>query len=214
MSRQNTPAPVNTQQKFSALAEDGFELQRELDEIERLVLQSYHIPWTSITFVNEERLLAQLDRAFESLPPTLQEARGILRDRQDILQEAQAIARQIVKEAEGQAAQILDETGIVRQAQQEARQIQEQARLECDRLRQQTLQDLKQMHQQAVAECAGMRADTEDYVTDVLTGLEHQLGGVLKTVRNGRASLSQQQQLPTGQASPALPMKSSQPVAS
>ena len=198
MSRQHPPTPASAQhpqQEFSALTEDGFDLQRELDGIERLVLQSYHIPWTNITFVNETQLLAQLDRAFESIPTTLREARDVLRDRQDILQQAQAHARKLVQEAERQAAQIRDETGIIRRAQQDARQLHEQARIECDRLRQQTLQDIKQMHQQAVAECEDMRADAEDYVTAMLAGLEHQLGGMLKTVRNGRASLSQPQPL-------------------
>lgn len=156
-----------------------------------MILQSYHLPWTNITVVNESQVLAQLDRAFESLPPAIREAKAVLRERQKILQQATEHANRLVRDAEQEAARLLDETGIVRRAQQDARQLHERARIECDRLRQETLQDVTQMRQQAIAECQDLRADAEDYATALLGKLEHHLGDMLHTVQNGRASLGQ-----------------------
>ncbi len=197
MSRQNSsPSQIEDAriQQLPALADEGFALQRELDEVERLVLQSYHIPLTSITIVNEARLLAQLDRVFESLPEAVRQSKAIVRERQEILQHAQTYARELVERAEQQAAQILDETGIVQRAQQDARQLHERARIECDKLRQQTLQDIRQMRQQALDECQGLQAEAQDYAAAVLTDLEGRLCGMLQVMRNGRNSLKPQQQ--------------------
>lgn len=194
MSRKNLSSTSTTAQTehLPALANDDFDLQRELDEVERLILQSHHVPLTNITIVNEARLLAQLDRVFENLPAAIVEAKAIARSREEILQQADAYARDLIQRAERQAEQILDETGIVQRAQQDARQIHEHNNIECEQLRQQTLQDIRQMRQQALDECRDLQAQAQDYAAAVLTDLEGRLGGMLQVIRNGHTSLHPQ----------------------
>nr|WP_315871042.1 hypothetical protein [Trichocoleus desertorum] len=165
-----------------------------------MILDSPRIPLSRRTLVDEEQLLDQLDLVRLNLPTAFRDAEELLRHKDDILLETEQYAQEIVEVAERRAAQILDELGIVRQAEMEARQIrqhvqqeceamQEQTMAEIDRMRRQAQQDLDEMRRMAIAECEDIQEGADAYADRVLGDMEHQLSEMVRIIRNGRQQL-------------------------
>lgn len=203
-----------------------FDVQRELERLEEIILDSFHIPLTQRTLVNERELLDQLDAVRTNLPDAFEEASAVIRQKEEIIQQAEAYAQDTVKTAQQHAAQIKDETGIVQQAEREAHQVREGVQQECEELRRTTFseveqtrystkQELEQMRQQTLAECEEIQDGADDYAETVLTQIEQQLSDMLEVIYNGRKSLqrnaqSQRYQKKNAPASGSSPPSGSQ----
>lgn len=196
MSSQNSSNIEPDQNKISSV-----DIQEELNRLEEMVLSSPHIPLTRRTLVDEEQLLDQVDLLRLNLPAALQEAQAIVEQQQEILLDAQQQAEIIIQAAEAKAAQILNETAIVRQAELAAKQIQQQMQqeyiaaqeqnlFEIDQMRQQAEQELEQMRQKAIAESQEIQQGADDYADAVLNNLEQQLEEMLRVIYNGRQQLN------------------------
>ena len=209
MLRQNSPRlgpdadESNNRDQSSQPRAAGVDIQRELNRLEEMILDSPRIPLTRRTLVDEEHLLEQLDLVRLNLPSAFEEAEAIARQKDEIINEAEQYAQQIVEAAEQRAAQILDETGIVRQAKLEAQQLWQMVQQECEAAQEQALAEIERMHREAQQELEEMRAKAiaesdavqdgaDDYASRVLNNLEQQLNDMLKVIRNGRASLQQE----------------------
>lgn len=181
----------------------GLDIQRALDRLEEIVLDSPRIPFGRRTLVDEELLLDQLDAVRLNLPAAFREAEAIVRQREQILFEAQQQAKDIVEGAKQQAARAISETELVRHAQLEADTIHRQVEEECQAAREQVLAELEQARQQAaaeletmrrsaIAECEAIQDGADDYADRVLGNIERQLGDMLRVIRNGRQQLQQE----------------------
>lgn len=155
---------------------------------------------TRWTWVDEEQLLEQLDLVRLSLPEAFHEADAIARQKDELFLQAEQYAQEVVENAERRAAQILNEMGILRQAEIEAQQMRQQAQQECEaaeaqtiaeieRMRRQAQQDLEEMQRLAIAECEEIQAGADEYADRVLQEMERQLSEMMRVVRNGRQQL-------------------------
>jgi F0F1-type ATP synthase membrane subunit b/b' len=152
-------------------------VQAALDQLEETIFDSPRLLWFR-TLVNEEILYEQLDQIRLNLPTAFQEAEELLRQREDILEEANAYARDLLTQAEQRARKLVEESVIVRQAQSQAEQILRQSRQEHEDYRRQTLQEIEQLQREA-----------NHYVDQVLQNLEMHLLESLRVIRNGRQNL-------------------------
>jgi cell division septum initiation protein DivIVA len=102
--------------------------------------------------------------------------------------------------AERRAAQIIDEMGLIRQAEMEIKQVRQRVQQECEEAQEQTLleiermsrqaqQELEEMRQRAMAECAEIQSGADLYADRVLGDLEMQFNDMLRVIRNGRHRL-------------------------
>jgi vacuolar-type H+-ATPase subunit H len=189
--------------------DQGVNIQQELNVLEELILDSPRIPLTGKTIVDEEQLLDQLDLIRINLPEAFERAQQIIAEKETILSEAEEYARQIAAMAEQRAAQILDETGIIQQAERQAQQIRLQVQQECEALQQQTLREVEQLQNQsrqefeqtrrnALLEQSQIQEEADRYADGMLSDLEQRLSEMLRIVKNGRQQVSQP-------ASPTLP---------
>lgn len=179
--------------------------------MEEMILDSPRIPLTRRTLVDEEHLLEQLDLIRLNLPNAFEEAEAIIREKEELLQQAEQYAHKIIETAQQRAAQILDETGIVRQAKQEAQQLWQMVQNECGAAQEQTLAEIERLHREAQEELEEIRAKAiseadaiqngaDEYAERVLNNIEQQLNDMQRIIRNGRQQLQQAD-------SPALPLK-------
>ncbi|MFZ4665282.1 MAG: hypothetical protein ACOYME_02520 [Prochlorotrichaceae cyanobacterium] len=175
----------------------GIDIQQEMNVLEELLLDSPRIPLMGKTIVDEEQILDQLDLIRLNLPDAFDRAQTIIAQKDSILSEAEEYARQIAAMAEQRAAHILDETGIIQQAEREAQQIRKQVEQECEVLHQQTLQEIEQLQNQArqeyearrreaLEEQTAIQAEADRYADNILGDLEQRLGEMLRVVKNGR----------------------------
>lgn len=184
------------------------DIQHELNKLEELILGSPRVPFSGRTLVDEDQLLDQLDAIRLNLPPAFRQAVEILQRRNAVIAEAERYAQDLVAAAEQQAAQMLDEMGIVRQAEQMAQQIKSQAQQDCDNLRSQVISDIEQlqlqaqrewesMRQEALAEQTMIRQESDAYADRVLGQVEQQLSQMLNIIQNGRSHLQPETPIPT-----------------
>ncbi|NJM61228.1 MAG: ATP synthase F0 subunit B [Oscillatoriales cyanobacterium RU_3_3] len=178
----------------------GVDIQRELNRLEEIVLDSPRIPLTRRTLVDEELLLDQLDLVRLNLPIAFQEAETILRHKDELLHEAELYAQEVIEAAEQRAAELLNDMGLLQQAKIEADQLRQQVLLDCEAIQQATLaeveqiryqaqEELEEMRARALAECEEIQNGADDYADQVLDNIEHKLGDMLRVIRNGREQL-------------------------
>ncbi len=198
------------------------DIQRELNRLEEMILDSPRIPLTRRTLVDEEQLLDQLDLVRLSLPEAFKEAAEIIHRKEEILAAAEQYAQELLEAAEQRAAQIVDEMGIVRQAKQEAEDLRDQVQKECsaaqdqtiaeiDRLRRQAQQELDEMRRNAIAECEAIEKGADDYADRVLKNIESQLSEMLRVIRNGRNQLEKESQVSPSKTQPVVRSRNSIP---
>ena len=198
--------PKSTQNSNQS-SEGNFDIQDELDRLEDMILASPRIPLSGRTLVDEEMLLGQLDLIRLNLPVAFSKAAEILKDKQDIIQEAQEMSSNMIESAKQRSAEILDGTGIVQQAEIQAQQILYQTKQECeerlrltvaevDSIRRNAEQELRQYQQQIMAECEERKVGANKYAASVLEQIEGHLTVLadhfdhhLKIIRNGREEL-------------------------
>ena len=176
------------------------DIQQELNRIEEMILDSPRVLWSRRTLIDEEQFLDQLDLVRLSLPEAFHEAEEIVRQKDELLMQAEQYAHELIEEAERRAAQIMNETGIIHQAELEAQQIRAQLQQECEAVQEQTIaeiertrrqaqQDLEEMRRLAIEECEDIQNGADGYADRVLRDMEAQMAEMLRIVRNGRQQL-------------------------
>ncbi|EDX87004.1 hypothetical protein S7335_4711 [Synechococcus sp. PCC 7335] len=196
-----------------ASTSERFSIQQELDRIEEIVLESPRVPLSGKTIVSEDELLDQLDVVRVNLPAAIQESVQIVQQREGILLDADQVAREIITSAEKQAADILNDMAIVRQAELHASQLREQTERECAALKDKTLNEIEQLQTQArkeweetrartLSEAKTIQEDADTYADQVLANMERQFMEMLHILRNGRQQIQGGQSLDTETATP------------
>jgi F0F1-type ATP synthase membrane subunit b/b' len=191
---------VDNQHDISEIVPVNLDIEKELNRLEDLILESPRVPILGHTLVDEEQLLKQLDLIRVNLPDAFRHAVEIMKRRRDIIKQAEIYAQEIIESAQKRASKIADKLEIVQQAQQEASQIKRQVQDECDEIRQQTIVEIQEiqtnaqleaekLRQQVLMECEEIQVGADEYAGGVLDNLEQQLSLTLKVIRNGRQQL-------------------------
>jgi F0F1-type ATP synthase membrane subunit b/b' len=203
-TKRNTPPaggqPYPSEPAGNAARTGGVDIQEEFNKLEEMVLDSPRVWLSRWTMVDEEQILQQLDLLRLHLPSAFREATEVLRNKDEILAEAEEYAQEIIRAAEQRAGEILNEMGLIRQAEMEANQIRLQVQEECQMLQEQTLseiemlrrqtqQDVEEMRMMAIAECEEIQRGADDYADRVLRDMEQQLADMMRVIRNGRQQL-------------------------
>lgn len=143
-----------------------------VDRLETLVEHGRHIPLTSSVIVDEGTFLDIIDQMRISIPEEIKQAKRTEQERDKALAEAQAEGALIIAKAREDAARLVAEHELRRQAQQRADRILEEAERQAQAIRQ----------------------GGNDYAADVLIHLAEELVAVQRTVANGLAALERLQQ--------------------
>ncbi|MGD2181051.1 hypothetical protein WB391_07985 [Lusitaniella coriacea LEGE 07167] len=176
-----------------------FDVQAELERLGDLILDSPRFPVIG-TIVDEDRLLDCLEAIRLNLPDAFNEAVDVVRQKESLLLQAEEYAQDIIEAAQQRAAEILDEMGIIRQAELEASHIRASVQQECEQIQQATLseieqmrqkshQDIEQLRKMAMEECEDIQDGADEYADGVLSNIEQQLNDMLRVIRNGRQRL-------------------------
>jgi hypothetical protein len=142
-----------------------------LERLEEVLSAGSRLPFTNRTLVDDEECFAVIDQIRLSLPNEIRQARKLNADRAALLDEAEAQAEQMLRNAEAEARERSKEHHVALMAEARA-------------------QDLVARAQD---EAVQIRREADDYAFRVLQGLDRQLENLLITVRNGLHSLQGQQ---------------------
>jgi len=138
-----------------------------IDRIEELVFKGRSLPFSSSKMVDPEKVYEIIDEIRTQFPDELKQARWIVKERQEMLEEAEKEANRVLEEARDRAAAIASEQEIVKMSEQQAAAILDDAR----------------------AKEREIRLGAEDYADEMLANLEVNLGKLLTAVQRGRDRL-------------------------
>lgn len=138
-----------------------------ISELERLLATAKPVPLSSSIMVHRADAEQVLERLREGLPEEFRQARWIIKERDDLIEQANHESQQILDDAREERDRMLAETEVVKAANREAERIVAEAREEAKIL----------------------RLEAEDYVDGKLANFEIALHKTLKTVEKGRERL-------------------------
>ncbi len=143
------------------------DIVEHIDKIEELINQARKVPFTSNVMINEEEIYEFIDSLRQILPEEIKQARWIVKERKDLLDEAKNEADRIVSEAIDKASKLIAETEIIKKATKQAEEIVKDAENKARTI----------------------RLEAEDYADEKLANLEAILHKLIMTVEKGREQL-------------------------
>ncbi len=144
-----------------------------LQRIEEYVLkESPRLPFTGSRMVNEEEIRGLLRQAREAIPAEIAQARELLAQRDEVLEEARQQAARLIADAEKEARRMTEEHRLVQEARQQAAHLRRQAQEEAEKL----------------------RADADEYVFNSLSRLQEELMRMNRVVENGLRKLEEERE--------------------
>lgn len=93
------------------------DLEKLLSEVEEIVDHGTRIPMTGKVLVDDTMILEVLDRVRSAIPEEISNAKWVLKERQRIMDEAEAEARKLVEEGKSYVDKMASEDEVVKQAQ-------------------------------------------------------------------------------------------------
>lgn len=120
-----------------------------LNKIEELVAKAPHLPLTNKSIISEEYLIHLVEELRKELPQELEHATEVMKERENILKNAQAEADNIIKQARLEADKLVDENDIVVKARDKSRMVLSQAQQQEAEIMERTRQNSKQLQDDA-----------------------------------------------------------------
>jgi len=143
-------------------------VRREVAALRATVEEGRSMPMSASVVVHRADLLAGLDRLEGAVSSALATAGDVVTARDEVVAEGEAIALEIVRQAELERDRLVSDTEVFRLARAEAEQAVGSAR----------------------AEAESLRAEAEQYLERRLAQFEHTLDRTLGEVRRGIANLT------------------------
>jgi len=151
-----------------------------LDLLEEEVANARKMPVGGGVLVDRRHILDLIDQLRVAIPANIRQARDILQRRAQALAEAEQEAASIIDSAQREVDRRLSETGVVRQAEERARQIVADA-------------DAKAASRiaEGTAHSRQQQEEADRYALAILTRLDTQISTFLASIREGIDSLKE-----------------------
>lgn len=148
-----------------------------IDKLDDLVHNARPVPLTDQVRVDREEIYDLLDQMRATIPEEIKQARWIVKERQEMLEEAKRESERVIREAREQQARLVSDEEVTKQAERAADEIVEDAR---SRERE-------------------IRLGAEDYADEILNTLEVNLQKFTAAVQRGRDRLAGRDEEPLGE---------------
>ncbi len=142
-----------------------------LERLDTYLQECSHLPLVGKLLVDEDEVFDLIDALQAAIPQEFERANWVLREREQIIQEARKEAQEMIKDAQGQIASWASEHAIVKEARDQAEELVSQA--------------------QSVA--GEIHFGAREYADSLMQDIENILVEILEKVRQNRAELEVQQ---------------------
>lgn len=157
-----------------------------LKRLEIILEKSFSILPNYLVAVKLKEIEQIIDSIYGALPKEIQEARRLLRRKDELQIDAEQKANKIINDANTEAARLLSESELLRKVQSEAELIKEQVIAECEEIKRKALEDAENFRNQAHDDAIRTKEGAEAYAEQVLASLENTLTQHQQLVKNGQ----------------------------
>jgi hypothetical protein len=138
-----------------------------LERLEEVLGAGTGLPFTRRRLIDDDEAMQIVEQIRLSLPQEIRQARRVNTERDAMLDEAQSHAAQVIRQAEIEAQERIQEHHVARRAEARA----------------------QELIGQAERRVAQIRREADEYAYNVLLDLEHRLEGLMGTIRAGLQDL-------------------------
>jgi len=144
--------------------ENGMNAIEIVDRIEEFLDKRKRIPFSSNIIVNENEIYDLLDELRNILPEEFKQSRWIVKERENMIEEAKRYSERIIKDAKEKAEILISETEILKSANRKS----------------------EEMMSAVEARARTIRLEAEDYADEKLANMEAVLHKLLNAIEKGR----------------------------
>ena len=160
-----------------------------IDRLEELVGEARRLPVGGGVVVSRQRLLDLIDRMRVAVPKEVYDAREVIEKRDEVLADAGAEASRMMARANEEVEARLKETGVVKAAEERARQILAQTQERIEELSRGAEAQAAARLDDAQAAAREQMREADAYALQTLRKLETELNGFIATVQRGTETL-------------------------
>jgi nucleotide-binding universal stress UspA family protein len=143
------------------------DVESAIAQLEQRLAEARPVPLSASVMVNKAEIDEAIAGLRAALPEEIRQSRWVLKERDELLAQANRESEQVLAEAREERKRIVSETEVVREAERESERILAEAREEAE----------------------GLRLQADDYIDGKLAGFEIVLQKTMRTVEKGRESL-------------------------
>ncbi len=179
-----------------------------LDRLENLVSSSRRMPLVNQIIVKEADLLDIIDMMRTTIPEEVKQARRINQEKERIIAQAQADAKHIQTRAQEEAERIIQREGLLRTADERAKEILRRAQEQSQTLVRHAEEHTLQLQNEADAYAAETLRNLREHLTNVSTEVERTILSIERGLESLEGQQNEQEELDDvseGEDEPPLP---------
>ena len=140
----------------------------------------------------DSKKLYSIANAFPSaISNEINDARIILKKKDEILQEAKLRAERIIQDAENERYKLLNESSLNKAMEEHAEKFRQTVLDECQQIKMAAFNEAQELRLSAKNESVRMKEDSQQYAQQLLNNLEQDLNRLYQVVMNGQQRLQE-----------------------
>ena len=156
-----------------------------IDRLEEMASEARRLPVGGGLVISRQRLLDVIDRMRVAVPREVYDARDVLQRREQVLQAAQQEAAHLVEESKLEIEKRLEQTEVVKAAEERARELLAEAQTRAQDLLKGAEEQARGRLDDAQQSSRSQMREADVYALQTLKRLEQELDGFMTTVRKG-----------------------------
>ena len=141
--------------------------------------------------VNTRELYRIVNAFPNAISDEINDARIILKKKDEILQEAKLRAERIVQDAENERYKLLNESSLNKAMEEQAEKFRQTVFEECQQIKMAAFNEAQELRLNAKNEAIRMKEDSQSYAEQLLNNLEQDLNKLYQVVMNGQQRLQE-----------------------
>jgi flagellar biosynthesis/type III secretory pathway protein FliH len=156
-----------------------------IDRLEEMASEARRLPVGGGAVISRQRLLDLIDRMRVAVPREVYDSREVVAHKDEVLHLAQEEATQLLEEAKSEIERRLEETEVVKAAEERARGVLAEAEARAQELARSAEEQARGRLDDAQEVSRAQMREADAYALQTLKRLEQELDGFLGTVRKG-----------------------------
>jgi vacuolar-type H+-ATPase subunit H len=143
------------------------------------------------SIVDTKKLYRILNAFPNAVTDEINDARIILKKKDEILQEAKLRAERIIQDAENERYKLLNESSLNKAMEEHAEKFRQTVFEECQQIRAAAANEAQEIRLSARNDSMRMKEGSQEYAQQLLNNLEQDLNRLYQVVKNGQTSLQE-----------------------
>lgn len=173
------------------MVQEGLKLFALYDKLQELLDEGFDIIPSHLMIVKSK----ELNRIVDSFPDAIDEgikmAKMILRNKEEMIQDAKNKAERIIQDAENEKRRILDESSLRREMEEQAKAFREKVIQECENIKMKAFGEAESIRIASNEEALKMKDGAQAYAQQILVKIEQDLNNLFQVVKNGQQYIAQ-----------------------